>query len=1295
MMPYEHVGLQRIQTISSDAYQACQFRTLLAIQPRNDDANNAVADVFRRFGSWSDKAELSAFASYPLTVTCQLEDEAIDIEFVFDEGFISRRNAEASMQRFGHVIGQLAASGVQDLVANVEVLPPVEYSEPKLGGVGMPQVANGPPYASIEHQAITNPHGMAVQSQDGALTYVEFIDYTNRLVDYLTEQGVSAGVQVPLFFGESRWMVVALLAVLRVGGVAIPLDSPLKALSFHERNPVQTSTQVILTSDQNAALLSRSTHIIIPVGLESLARLVKPATNNDERTSSAILETSLSSVVSTKLHSYTSAKEPPPLTKTQTVLRDVWARVLNIRPANIGINDSFFHLGGDSITAMQISSATRESLGHIPTADILRKQTIFRLAASLDEMIRNQPPLDLLAPDVVGDSFSLSPIQQFHLSLNPNPRQHVFDQCFHLELHTPVSLESLSNALTELVHRQPMLRARLTEVAPNTWEQRVVPDVAGSFRVWAAEKRENISLWQADAMRQCRESLNMEHGPVLSAVLFETSVPSTLFLSAHHMIIDLVSWRILLEDLECLLKQNQLQAPSISFQTWCSLQAQYASDKLVPQLPDGLELEPAPVDYWGLSSADNVIGVTKTIQFRLDETVSSALLGPCNASFETRPVELFISALVHAFTTAFPGRASPSVISEGHGRETWDDRIDITRTVGWFTTLFPVHMGRNSSDASVIDTIRQTKDFMRALPGNGWQWFTSRFSNAPNAVAYSSQFPVEIAFNYIGPFGQLERDDASFRMLPVPGCAPSSSHDIRRFAIFDVAITVRDSQLTVSLTYPGLPQHQGRLASWMEEYRSTLINLAGELPTLGRRLTLETLSSAFDSYDDLDQFQDILLQAYGITNLEEVEDIYPCTPMERSILAVQEQDDRNYRVVLNFVLSTEHAQYGSLSVQIERAWKAVTRRHPLLRGIIVGGVRGPHRPVHVILQDPQPNIRVSQNNSIPPQTSDAINYYRRDGLQYCLTICQTTDMQAQLRLEISHAILDGRSSQILMRDLQVAFCGNLDGTCLSHGEYAKYVTKRRYEADLAFWAERLSKTQPCLYPRSSLSGSGSGTFSVDVTRVELGDTVHKFCRRHELAPATVLQLAWALVLHKLISCSTPCFGIITSGRDAPLPGIQDIVGALMGLVICQVALDDGKSIMQTLREIQGDYLDCLPHQSCPMMDISDALQLNGDALFNTALSIQSSSLSTPDAESYQLLRFQGGEDPVEYDIYVRVQDYGTGIDIALTFWEDRTSRREGEIVAAAFGEAIHFVCADPNHTPRGLSFSLESITSDS
>jgi len=127
----------------------------------------------------------------------------------------------------------------------------------------------------------------------------------------------------------------------------------------------------------------------------------------------------------------------------------------------------------------------------------------------------------------------------------------------------------------------------------------------------------------------------------------------------------------------------------------------------------------------------------------------------------------------------FADRAHPLVFSEGHGREVWDDAIDLSRTVGWFTTMFSVQFFDG-----VLDSIRQTKDCFRSLSHNGWSYFVSRFLDKRVTQAFASEFPLEILFNYHGLYQQLERSDALFEQLPLPDrCELASILQVRQLSI--------------------------------------------------------------------------------------------------------------------------------------------------------------------------------------------------------------------------------------------------------------------------------------------------------------------------------------------------------------------------------------------------------------------------------------------------------------------------------------------------------------------------------
>ncbi len=479
---------------------------------------------------------------------------------------------------------------------------------------------------------------------------------------------------------------------------------------------VQVITLSPATED---ALAERLPSSMIPTVVFALNSMPVIISGKADRKKLRVIGGSFTAQQIAEMKSDTTTHKKAPSTDAERGLQEILARVLNLDPASIGVDDSFFRLGGDSITAMQVSALARSTLGNISSADILRKKTISQLAP----LLTSRPTDHSLSPDlapVVQDElenrvYDLSPIQRLFFHLEPMPHR-PFDQSFLLRVRSAMPLALFRLALETVVSRHPMLRARfIKDLTQNSWQQYISDDIAGSFNLHHAKGQEATEKLKASTIVQCRERLNIEKGPLLACTLFEDGPgQQSFFICVHHLVVDLFSWRIILRDLEELLTTGTVSAPpSMNFPAWCKMQADHTAKHLLQKADkQTADIQQPLYSYWGLEK-NNIIGsTTATKTFTLNRAVTDALFGSCNTTFKTRPVELLVAALAYSFGLAFPGRSTPPIYSEGHSRETWDDEIDISQTIGWFTTIFPA----SSSDVAGLDlvqAIRVVKDSWR------------------------------------------------------------------------------------------------------------------------------------------------------------------------------------------------------------------------------------------------------------------------------------------------------------------------------------------------------------------------------------------------------------------------------------------------------------------------------------------------------------------------------------------------------------------------------------------------------
>lgn len=391
-------------------------------------------------------------------------------------------------------------------------------------------------------------------------------------------------------------------------------------------------------------------------------------------------------------------------------LQEIISRVLNIPVQDVFLNRSFIALGGDSIASMEAMARCGSENISVTVKDILQSKTITQLARRAVDLGKegSLSQRSKFEEESEGTFFPLTPIQKLYfeagLGRECDTSYHVssgsahFNQSFFLELQHPMPIEKVAGALRAVIGQHSMLRARFDTVNGG-WNQLIEPKKSPTCASWELEYHQLQSeLDMLPIIATSQRRISARSGIVFSANLFsildrnQNHQRQLLFLVAHHLVVDLVSWRIILQDFEELLKSGHLftQQP-ISFQTWAKEEHKYANKELVPnrilpKVPMGSSLLLSSFDmedFWGVKKS-NLFGDAAISTFMLSVDTTTALLERCNDCFATEPSDLFIAGLLASFASVFNDRAVPTVHCEGHGREPWDGSgFDLSGTVGW------------------------------------------------------------------------------------------------------------------------------------------------------------------------------------------------------------------------------------------------------------------------------------------------------------------------------------------------------------------------------------------------------------------------------------------------------------------------------------------------------------------------------------------------------------------------------------------------------------------------------------
>lgn len=353
---------------------------------------------------------------------------------------------------------------------------------------------------------------------------------------------------------------------------------------------------------------------------------------------------------------------------------------------------------------MGVIARCRKEKINLSIRDVLQSGSITQLALRVGA-IDNAPQQE----EKVEEPFDLSPIQQMYFqSATSHQGQARFNQSFSLRVTRKTQAHDIKRVIESIVNQHSMLRARFRKNNFGIWQQHIskvgVSSFKQLFRTWGRllQSQDITSsyryrVYQVDAVGEIspfiagtQASLNLQHGPLFAVDLFDVRGDDQMvFLTAHHLCVDMVSWRIILQDLQEFLETGSLTAEKpVAFQTWCAIQVeqsrQQTSKDLLP-----FDVMPTDLAYWAMEGRRNTYSDVECETFAVDEALTTLALGDCHKTLQTEPLDLFLSTIAHSFKRIFADRANPTLYNESHGRE--NPTVDLSRTVGWFTTICPIH----------------------------------------------------------------------------------------------------------------------------------------------------------------------------------------------------------------------------------------------------------------------------------------------------------------------------------------------------------------------------------------------------------------------------------------------------------------------------------------------------------------------------------------------------------------------------------------------------------------------------
>lgn len=925
-------------------------------------------------------------------------------------------------------------------------------------------------------------------------------------------------------------------------------------------------------------------------------------------------------------------KDARPRTPDEELLARIWSDVLDVDA--VGIHDNFFDLGGDSILSIQIVARAAARGMAITAKDMFTAQTIAELAE-----IAAAGSVNVAEQGRVTGSFPPPPILRWFLDRELAEPNH-FNQAVALRLPLDVDESAMRSAVDAIVDHHDALRLRVDRGVEG-WIGTLSDDPGECFEIVRRdEDLESVGT-------RLQTALDLANGPVFRAALVHNADDAFLVVVAHHACIDVVSWGVLVDDLETAYEAAAAGRPitlppkTTSAKEWATRLDAHAA---VVEMDEG--------DYWRSltdgsparirrdGAGDNLASSAEVLERALDAGTTAALVDTALPAHGVTIEAALLAALAIALRDEVEGGRA-IVHLEGHGREALFDDVDVSRTVGWFTSLFPFDLTIERAD-SPADALRTVRARLEGVPHRGIGYGVLRYSSG--AAAEPDADDIDVSFNYLGRSPTADSDaywaPADVALGALRGPKNERAH------LVDVEAWLDGDRIVTSWSYPPDLVARDRVEATAERFLAALRALAADARAERRVPTPDDFRLAGLDEAGLQRILSIV---------PDVEDAYPLSAMQQGLLFHSLFDPTSgvYFEQLDFEVRGE-LDFDAFA----SAWRAVTRRHRVLRASVV--IDGFDEPLLVVGGRTEPPIHLHDWSALSPaERAERLDELRaadvaagfdleRGPLTRVAVIRESRDRHRVLWSH-HHLLLDGWSVQLVLGELMAIYAEATGGTAAELGpvgDYADFVaalrTTDRDEA-LAFWRDELAGVAPSRLGLREASAPGTGyelvvvSLDEDATRA-----VAEAARASRVTSATVVQAAWGLLLAACTDEDDALFGVTASGRSAPVPDVEHTVGLFINTIPARVTVDRDMRVDEWLVAMQRRFVAARRFEHTPLVDVQPLTGVPvGTPLFDTVLAFENYPLDPLWEADDAPLTIEGGD-------YVEQTNYPLAIVVAPT-----------------------------------------------
>ncbi|MDM1553026.1 amino acid adenylation domain-containing protein [Chryseobacterium indologenes] len=872
-----------------------------------------------------------------------------------------------------------------------------------------------------------------------------------------------------------------------------------------------------------------------------------------------------------------------PFTLFEEILKNAWEEVLKCK--EVSLNDNFFELGGDSIKAIQITSLIKQKGYVLKVEDILKNAYLSPIAKCIKENKRNTDQ-----SEVVGE-IPLSPIQKFFFESDFIVNKNYFHQSLLLKWKEEVDSLTLKKAFTHLAGHHDALRMVYT-YEDNTWRQ---------YNLEIKGLEDNLPLYEYDLREYSKEqqleklyeigselhtSFHITSGFLFKIAHFRMSDGDRVLLVVHHLLIDGVSWRVLLEDLNTLyqsLRKGKVPALPLktdSFKKWSNALIQHVQNKEVQD--ERLFWEKITHQNTASLPADKIgtrqLNLLSEMQsLTLNGEYSRKLKGNVHTKYNTEINDILLTALALAVKETF-GVTETVIRMEGHGRENMLSEMDVSRTVGWFTSMYPFLLGIPDENSAIETSLIHIKESVRKIPKKGVHYNLLKYLDPVSL----KEPQASIQYNFLGEFDDYKSQDShvfdlSFENTGSPIDKANRGSDVA----LDVSGVIINGKLETSIKYSDHLYHSETIKKLIDAYDKKVKEIIDFLDqTQTKQITPSDLTYRHLSYETLKNI--------NIGN--NIEDIYPLSPLQEGMFYhwSATKDSATHFEQLSYRLEVK----GITVEAIGKAFEALVARHAILRTSFTDSIDDK------LLQIVHKKVPSTFSCIHPPSAVNEIEAFieatkKQDILQgfdlekpasIRLTIIPLDNKEFEFIWSNHHILMDGWCLSILIKDFYDFLLTPEDlkiQPSVPYSDYINWLSHKDMTASEDYWKDYLTNAEETRLPaqlNSKVSEEDAihGNSSLMVEK-KLYDKINNYCHTNLITHNTFFQGVWGYLLSRYNNNADVIFGSVVSGRPSELESAQDIVGLFINTIPVRVQYEADDSVADFLQKIHQDAIASLPH----------------------------------------------------------------------------------------------------------------------